>query len=316
LKATQFAHYVIKNQPEKPIAKPLTIATPFYYSFHFLDQYLTTLLQLDYPKKLITLVFAVQGEDDTYLALKDFQSLNKHRYREIKVEKRPELMEAPYFQRLGALNVCDQRNWLKQQTHDDVLFLGHDNFAPPNTIWRLLEAQSLGGDISGGVYPFIQSLALGLTSFFLLRKHGEVKAFHCTAVLKEGGRLWFPQCLYGQRVWTWTTGMDATLIKREVLDAVDYTVTLAEDVTDDVEFCYNAHKKGFKVVTDYGLWIKHWGIDLTFLLDKPWNGWIQLLCKVQPWLIDLRNALEKLRESQRVLGSSTIPQPVIPITHR
>ena len=92
--------------------------------------------------------------------------------------------------------------------------------------------------------------------------------------------------------------MDATLVKREVLDAIDYTVTLGEDITDDVEFCFNAQKKSFRVITDYGLWVKHWGMELTFLGDKVWDGWIQILCLVQPWLLDMRNALKKLRESQ------------------
>ena len=194
MKPTQFRKNIVQTQPSKVTPKPLTIATPFYYSFHFLDEYLTALMQLDYPKELLTLVFAVQGEDDTYDVLCDFREINKHRYRKIIVEKRPEVTEAPYFQRLSALNVCDQRNWLKRQTTDDILFIGHDNFVPRDTIWRLLEAQQLGGDIAAGVYPFVQSMKMGLTSFFLLKEKGK-KHQHCTAVLTYKGKLWFPECL-------------------------------------------------------------------------------------------------------------------------
>jgi hypothetical protein len=304
LKPQQFAKHIIHTAPDPIQLNPLTIATPFYYSFHYLEEYLESIFKLDYPKKLITLAWAVQGNDETYTILKDVADGWRHLYKNIILTKRPEIGEGVNTRNQGALNVCDQRNYLKSLTTDDVLYIGHDNFAPPNTVKRLLECQSLGGDISGGVYPFAQYMGLGFTSFFMLRnKKG--KQSYCTAILKHHGKLWFPKCLLNQRVRLWTVGMDCTLICREVLNAIDFAVDLAPDiVTDDVQYCFKAHELGYTVVSDYGLWVKHWGFDLQFIIDNQWRGWVQVCCLIQPWLVDLRNSIKKMRQSTIITQSS------------
>jgi cellulose synthase/poly-beta-1,6-N-acetylglucosamine synthase-like glycosyltransferase len=298
LKPQQFSKGIIYTEPAEPTLKPLTIATPFYYSFHFIQEYLESLFKLDYPKKLITLAWAVQGNDETYDILNDIANQWRPLYKQIILVKRSETVDGANTRNQGALNVCDQRNYLKSLTDDDVLFIGHDNFAPSNAVKRLLQCQSVGGDISGGVYPFAQNMGLGFTSFFMLNQTKNGKKQYCTAILKHNGKLWFPQCLLNQRVRLWTVGMDCTLIKREVLNKIDFGVDLApEIVTDDVQYCFKAHELGYTVVSDYGLWVKHWGFDLQFLCDKSWRGWIQVCCLVQPWLIDLRNSIKRMREA-------------------
>lgn len=296
MKPEQFARHIVHEKPAEASVKPLTIATPFYYSFHYLDEYLDSLFKLDYPKKQVTLAWAVQGNDDTYDTLKAIADNLKSLYKEIIIEKRPEITEAFSPRNQGALNVCAQRNYLKSLTKDDVLFIGHDNFVPVNTVKRLLQCQSVGGDISAGVYPFVQEMGLGFTSFFMLNNHG--KPEYCTGILKHKEKLWFPKCLLNQRVSLWSIGMDCTLIKRNVLDSMDFNVDLSpEVVTDDVQYCFNAHEKGYTVMSDYGLWVKHWGFDLQLLENEEWNGWIQILCLIQPWLVDLRNAIKRMREA-------------------
>jgi hypothetical protein len=301
----EFCKHVVYEQPQPVKQKLLTIATPFYYSFHFLEQYLTALQKLDYPKELLTLIFAVQGADDTYDVLKDFQKRMQHRYKQIILEQRGEIFAGETTRKRNNLNICDQRNWLKSQTTDDVLFIGHDNFPPPNTIIRLLEGQSLGGDIVGGVYSFIKYGSLGFTSFFMLEDKANDKRWPTTSLVKHDDKLWFPKCLYGERVWTWTTGMDCTLIKRDVLDNIDFSVGLTDYITDDVEFCHRAKCKSYRVLSDYGLWVPHWGFTLQFIPDSIWQGYIQVLCTVKPQLIPRRKMLDAIRNPQ--LKSLSLP---------
>jgi hypothetical protein len=308
-----FCQYVIKEQPKPITLKPLTIATPFYYSFHFLEQYLTALQKLDYPKELLTLCWAVQGNDDTYAILNDFKERMKHRYHDIILERRGELTEGKTGLLRANLNICDQRNWLKKQTKSDVLFIGHDNFPPPQTIKKLLEAQTLGADIAGGVYPFAKNDELGFTSFFLMNMAKPKDGLHkypVTALVAYKDKTWFPQCLYNKRCWTWTVGMDCTLIKHEVLDKIDYAITLAPAITDDVEFCHKARLNGFYVLTDYGLWCPHWGFKTQFLTDVVWNGYIQVICLRSPELRTRRIMFDEMRR-QQVLSKNLVIAPPI-----
>jgi hypothetical protein len=311
VKAKQFCKHVLPDADPTPTLKPLTIATPFHYAFHFIEQYLVSLISLDYPKELLTLVFAVQGNDDTYLTLLDFKKQWRSRYHDIIIEQRDIIDVGDGAYHINALNVCDQRNWLKNQTRDDILFIGHDNFPAPNTIKRLLQAQMLGADIAGGVYPFTQHMGLGFTSFFML--YDGKKRWHCTAILKHKDKLWFPNCLYGKRVWTWTVGMDCTLIKRVVLDKIDYKISVSKEVTDDVEYCYHAHEQGFNVLTDYGLWVPHWGYHIEFLQDNEWQGWIQVRCWIQPWLPQMRNLIKRMRDATLTQNNSKETVIVSPI---
>lgn len=284
---------LVEEKPVKVELQPLAIGTPFYYSFHFLDEYIQALVKLDYPKELLSLYFPVQGEDDTYDMLQIFKDNYAGKYASINMAKRPDITEAKNYWHLLHLNVCAQRNWILEQSKpQDVLFIGHDNFCPPNTVNRLLEGKALGADIIAGVYPFLWEGGLAFTSFFKL-KNGE----HDTGLHDIKKKMWFPDCLYGHRAWTYTTGMDATLVRRKVLDAIPFQCDAdrgEQGWSDDVEFCYSAQQKGFTVMTDYGLFVRHWGFDVQFL-PPPKNGWIQVRATFTSMLHQRRQLIKKMR---------------------
>jgi len=284
---------LVQEQPVNVEPQPLAIGTPFYYSIHFLQEYFTALTKLDYPKELLHLYFPVQGEDDTYNLLCTFKEHYEDKYASIVVVKRPDITEAKNYWHLLHLNVCAQRNWIVENSNPlDVLFIGHDNFIPPNTIRRLLEGKALGGDIIAGVYPFLWEGGLGFTSFFKL-KNGE----HDTGLHDINKKMWFPECLYGHRAWTFTTGMDATLVQRKVLDALPFQCNPERGQkgwSDDVEFCYAAYEKGFKIMSDYSLWVPHWGFDFQFLFP-PKKGWIQVRATFTSMLHQRRQLIKKMR---------------------
>lgn len=288
-----YAKYLVEEKPVKVEPQPLAICTPFYYSFHFLDEYFTALTRLNYPKDLISLCFTVQGKDDTYDILQDFQQRFKDTYHTIKLEKRPLINKGKNYMHILHLNVCAVRTWLVEHSKPlDVLFMGHDNFLPPNTILRLLEGKALGGDIVAGFYSFFQK-GLGFTSFF------DTPDNKMDSALRTIDRkIWFPECLYGRRTWNWSVGMDATFIRREVLEKVNFNIRPEKLLrSDDVEFCDQAMQLGFKVMTDYGLYVPHWGFNVQFL-QPPQDGKLQILCSVTEPLLRRRALLKFHREMQ------------------
>ena len=288
---TIFKQYIVKAHPVNAPLQPLAIGTPFYYSFHFLEDYFDSLIHLDYPKNLLSLYFPVQGEDDTYQLLQDFKDTYHRHYAAIHIVQRPTTTHGVDQHQIGMTNIVAQRNWIREHAKPlDVLFIGHDNFVPPHTVKRLLDGKALGADIVGGVYAFY-SRGLGFTSFFHLQDGS-----HDTALISENGALYFPECLMGKRAWTWTTGMDTTLVRREVLDTIDFTATSSE-WSDDVEYCYKAQADGFKVMTDYGLFVTHWGFKLQFLQPAV-DGKLQVLATMQDAFSQRRKLMIKLREFQ------------------
>ena len=131
---------------------PIAICTPMYNSVPFLDSYLNNITSLNYPKRLISLYFTVQGEDDTYDMIQDFKSQFKAAYNNIQIEK-IELIREKHLPHIR--NVVHCRNLLAQWSNPyPVLFVDHDNFPPPNTIARLQQNLELGASITAGVYVF------------------------------------------------------------------------------------------------------------------------------------------------------------------
>jgi len=286
-----------KVVPEREVTveqQPLAIGTPFYYSFHFLDKYFTALTKLDYPKELISLYFPVQGEDETDEMVLMFKDQYEHKYKSITTVKRPVFTEGISRYHCMCVNVCSQRNWIVEQSKPlDLLFIGHDNFLPRDAINRLLTCKAYGADIMAGVYAFYAG-GLGLTSFF---KMDDTR--YTTGVLQENGKLWVPTCLLGHKVWTATAGMDSTFVRREVLNENSFEIkaTLADSGwSDDVKFCSNAIEKGFKVMTDYGMFVEHWGFKIQFL-QPPVNWKTQILCSIETATMKRRMALHRWRET-------------------
>lgn len=284
-----FKEKLVNEKPVTVKPQPIAIGTPFYYSFHFLEEYFTSLTKIDYPKHLISLYFPVQGEDATLELVENFRDIYKKEYNSITVQKRPTITKAAECKHARLTNICTQRNWILDKSKPlDLLFIGHDNFPPPNIVWRMLESKELGADIAGGFYAFY-SKGLAFTSFYR-----DKDSVHHTGLVTFKGKMWFPTCMIGKRVWSFTTGMDATFIRRRVLDKIVFTI-LSSAKSDDVEFCYKAQAERFKVLTDYALYVKHWGYRVEFFEDNG-KGFTQVFATMKPHMLQRRKLLDQWRD--------------------
>ena len=257
-------HYV---EPRRDIGElqyhDVSVCTPLYNSMPFIDEYLFHMLNYDWPRERISLLFTVQGDDGTYRYMKQFQRKHEKQYKRIKVKKVKQVknIELPHV-----YNVVRCRKLLASWSKPDeyVFFNDHDNFDPPISIKRLIIALHHGASIAGGVYVFFTRNQwepeghIGFTAFFM-----NEGMMHHYAIDKTGFSGTLPTEMLNKYVWCDAVAMGACLVKREVLDNVDFFIPYGSTMTDDTAFCLKAREYGYKVIADFGLLVKHWGYDVT-----------------------------------------------------
>jgi len=241
---------------------PIAVCTPMYNSTPFLVKYLKCVLLYDYPKDLLSLYFTVQGNDRTYDALKEFGGVYGDEYRKIKIKKVKQTIggELPHIR-----NVVKCRKLLTQWSNPDLVFFNdHDNFNPPVSIKRLQKGLALGASGAAGVYVFFQRSEgekkgrIGFTSFFL--DGGKMHHF----ALQNVNQGHLPLEMFGKRLWVDCVSCGCFLIKRELLDELDWFVPLGTSMTDDTAFCLKARSLGHKFIADFGLIVDHWGYKINY----------------------------------------------------
>jgi cellulose synthase/poly-beta-1,6-N-acetylglucosamine synthase-like glycosyltransferase len=260
--------------PEKeipvPEPSPIAICTPLHDSMPFINRYLSALTKLDYPPELISLYFTVQGKDGTYDYMKDnFVPWAKEQkgYHKIKIKRVKQVQsgELPHVR-----NVVHCRNLLASWSRPDpVFFIDHDNFPPSETLSRLRQTALYGGDISAAVYVFFQSQSeraddigrLGFTLFFIENEDD----FYYFTLDRDGKRGLIPEKVVNRRIRCDAVSMGTTLVQREVLDKVKFFIPWGTTMTDDTAYCVEAGKHGFNIISDFSLFIPHWGFDVKFV---------------------------------------------------
>jgi len=247
----------------------ISVCTPLYNSTKFLKEYLSYVLMYDWPRDKTSLMFTVQGNDGTYDYMKSFSKKYGDEYRRIKVQRVKQLSgELPHVK-----NVVLCRKLLTKWSRPDkyVFFNDHDNFNPPVSIKRLRLALEYGADGAGGVYVFFGRNQwepeghIGFTAFFLNGEH-----MHHYSINTTGNVGNIPVEMLGRMLWVDAVAMGAFLVKREVLDNVDFFVPYGSTMTDDTAFCLKAREKGYKFIADFGLLVKHWGFDMTLRRLNPY----------------------------------------------
>lgn len=239
---------------------PIAICTPMYNSTPFLEKYLNHVLLYDYPKDLLSLYFTVQGKDGTYDGLKQFEKEYGDEYRKIKIKKVKQSTggELPHVR-----NVVTCRKLLTKWSKPDLVFFNdHDNFNPPVSIKRLQQGLALGASAAAGVYVFFQRSqgekkgSVGFTSFFL----EDGKMYHFALQNVNHGHL--PLEMFGRRIWVDCISCGCLLIKRELLDEVDWFVPYGTAMTDDTAYFLKARSLGHRIIADFGLVVEHWGYNI------------------------------------------------------
>ena len=250
----------------------VSLCTPMYNSEPFLLAYLQAVTSLDYPKGLMSLYFTIQGDDDTFHIMKDFQSRFKGDYRNIRVERVEQIKDVkiPHIQ-----NVVKCRNLMvKWSDPDPVFFIDHDNFPPPNTLRRLQQDLDLGASMAAGVYLFYKQNndnpnhdgMINFTAFFLM--NGKMGSLGLNERGLEGV---LPASIFDKRMWVDSVAMGSTLVKRELLNEYQFIVPEKYDMSDDTAYCMQASRTGHRFIADFGLLIPHWGYDLEITSLKNKN---------------------------------------------
>ena len=259
------SRYVEETQAESVNPCPVAICTPMYNSEPFLEKYLQAILQLDYPRDLLSLNFTVQGDDRTFDILKEFKSEFSHMYRGIRIEKIALITDEylPHIQ-----NVVHCRNLLAKWTAPDpVFFIDHDNFPPPETLKTLLQDLQTGASIAAGVYLFYKRDRkrpdlpgmMNFTAFFLI--NGEMGAAGLSSSGMEGI---LPEEIFTKQLWVDAVAMGSTLMTRKILDEHQFIIPEGRIMSDDTAYCLQAGRTGHRFIADFNLLIPHWGYDIHF----------------------------------------------------
>jgi len=271
---------------------PIAIGTPFYNAIPFLDKYLTSLVEFDYPKNLISLFFTVQGDDGTYEALQDFKRIYSKHYRKIKIVKKKMIRGGlcPHMR-----NIVWLRNLIVEWSKPyDLVFIDHDVFPPKHGLKRLIEGHLLGGDIVAGVYPFYQKKRLGFTAYFKINE-----MYYHTGLGRYGDKIFFPTYILGKRFYSDAIGTGFCYISRRVLNVLKFHVPRNLKRTEDVEFCMDARERGFKIISDFDLVVPHWGFKLSFI---PYDEEkVQILAYFSKEMV-LRREEMRIKNIYRMIG--------------
>ena len=309
----RYQQKLVKETQVKVKPQPLAIGTPFCHSVDTLEQYFTALTKLDYPKKLLSLYFTVQGEDETWELLDTFKSTYKQRYNKIVLARSSMAAGAKNPRQAKIMNIALSRNVIVAKSAPlNLLFIDSDNFPPRNTISRLLTGMALGADIPSGVYPCVSTdadIVGGVSPYYNPDQDVRGLGFSATfqfgnntsqGLTSKNGKIWFESCLLGRRAWVAWLGMGTTLIHREVLDEVRFVSTpelVDKYWSEDTYFCKTAGEHGFKVMADYGLMVPHWGIKIQFLGPAK-NGKVQVACDLSEQMLRRRVFLREQVKSQ------------------
>jgi hypothetical protein len=265
------SRYTNNNRSFHSKPYPIAICTAMYNSEPFLSRFLEAIRLLDYPRKLLSLYFTIQGNDRTYNIMQEFKAGLGAEYRKIRIERVEQLKggRIPHIQ-----NVVRCRNLLAEwSSPDPVFFIDHDNFPPPNSLKMLQQNLEINASISAGVYVFYKrdkrnpdnEGMINFTAFFFI--NGTLGSLGLNERGTEGI---LPSEIFKQRMWVDSVAMGATLMTRDILDEYRFIVPSGNVMSDDTAYCLQAGQNGHRFIADFRLIIPHWGYDIQFTpFDNP-----------------------------------------------
>lgn len=244
----------------------LTIGCPFYQSKWVIKEFFNGIVNLDYPKSLIDIIWVDNGSTDgTYEELLDFKDKYSGLYNSIRILKCPRIRgKRKKKWMINITNSCNMIREYKDKNTDLVLY-GSDCVAPPEGIWKLLDMKHLGGDLCGGITiifgaktfdPKKKKIIVGpsFTGYYKLMSNGMFALVPFKWNRKKSMLALDPS--YQQKVIrVLVIGTGFCLITKEVLAVVKWKLDYAYG--EDLRFCYDAHLAGFKIYMDTSLWYDH-----------------------------------------------------------
>jgi glycosyltransferase involved in cell wall biosynthesis len=252
------------REPENLPYGEVAICTPVYRAYKYFDQYFKSLYNLDYPKEHIHLRWAVSGKDDPTLEMvRAYIDSFGYLYASAKYKYVKQNRGSPHQQ---VRNLVIARRVIVDMCKGlDIMFLDSDMFMPPHALTALRNDTSLGASIVGGINPFWfrdtfngqERRRITLPIFTLEGNKSTLFAMHGT-----DSDVWIGNKLLGKRLWVDAVGGGIFYIKKEVHEQIEFKTPLNELMSDDVTFCFDAVRAGFKVMSDFNVYCQHWGYNM------------------------------------------------------
>jgi len=264
----------------------LTIGTPFYNSSWCLDQYLGSIIALDYPKELIDLIWIDNGStDSTKQILFGFKKQYGEFFNKIeiydckRVKESINKSEMLLWKMKWKKNIVKAINMFvnKRDQNTDLVMLGSDCIPPRNGLKKLLDMKYLGADIGAGMTIILsgsrldkygRSERIPVFSAFtsMLAKH----SFGGLPVIKTARNvIALPIWLRDKVITVLAVGTGFCIIRKEVLKKIKFEIDYM--FGEDLHFCYGAYLAGFnKIYFDTSLWYDH--LHYSYILKKKKIG--------------------------------------------
>jgi cellulose synthase/poly-beta-1,6-N-acetylglucosamine synthase-like glycosyltransferase len=226
----------------------VTIGCPIANRKYLVNRYLDAIYKLDYPKDKIKLYFLINNcTDGTDFELRDFQRMYKDQYVDIVLEK----YNAMSFRKDVRLTqhrletykrLAELRNYVLSKIDTDYFFsVDSDIIVNPNVLMELLKTEK---DIIAAVinndkitrpynkYPYIRTN--------LLIHDGKGIIHYYNFPIETITEVGYTGAVY--------------LMAKKVAEQVKYEYN---ELGEDISFCENAQKLGYKIYAHTGLWQKH-----------------------------------------------------------
>jgi hypothetical protein len=124
---------------------------------------------------------------------------------------------------------------------------------------------SLGASGVGGIYLYSHTdmkdeenpIKMDFASFFVY--NGIMNSLSL-----KGTTGYFPQEIFGRRLWMDAVACGCLMVKRELLDEVPFFVPYGTSMTDDTAFCLKARGLGHYMIADFGVICDHWGFHVSY----------------------------------------------------
>jgi GT2 family glycosyltransferase len=225
----------------------IMIGCPVANRRYLINRHLEGLYKIDYPKDKIKLYFLVNNSNDgTESELNDFRDAHKNEYMDIVIEK----FKMPHkkdrrvtgYRNETYRRLVELRNYVLTKVDTDYFFsVDSDIIVKENVLLELLNAQK---DIIAAV----------INNDRILRPYNSYPNIRTNLLIHDGiGVTHYLNFPLNQIIEVGYTGA-VYLMTKKVTEEVKYDYsTLGEDIP----FCENARKLGYKIYAHTGLWQEH-----------------------------------------------------------
>jgi len=248
----------------------ITIGAPFYNSVWCWKIFSKSILDQDYNKKYINIVWVDNGStDNTKDLLLKFKKKYEKDYNSIKVLDCPRVKEKSRGMRKYIRNIVNGTNMIadNREKDSDLILMGSDCIPPQNGLKKLLDMKYLGADIAGGITVIFAGGRLDkygrktvIPVFSIFNALSPSSAFKGVLFHKtEKDLLTLPVWLKDKVIRVMALGTGFCLIRDRVLKKQRWKVNYR--FGEDLYFCWTAHLNGFKIYADTSLWYDHLHYD-------------------------------------------------------